>query len=163
MLPITLLCSPFILIHSRSTFSLLLTIAPRSCCRYSQSFQNSFTAVSSSLSASPAHVDMSHSAHLIEAHERKPIIHPYSPQPPSRLPHPVPRTPYQTGNDSRTMDPNDTTWISQHGYPPSTAPISRFSQWSEEKVANLQARLSRKLGPEYVTQRPGPAGGPKLR
>jgi DNA repair and recombination protein RAD52 len=35
--------------------------------------------------------------------------------------------------------------------------------WSEERVEQLQARLRRKLGPEYVTQRPGPGGGPKLR
>lgn len=40
---------------------------------------------------------------------------------------------------------------------------SRVTSWSEERVAQLQARLARKLGPEYVTQRPGPGGGPKLR
>lgn len=39
----------------------------------------------------------------------------------------------------------------------------RFTQFSEEKVATLQSRLAKKLGPEYITQRPGPGGGPKLR
>ncbi|KLT41999.1 hypothetical protein CC85DRAFT_246669 [Cutaneotrichosporon oleaginosum] len=37
-----------------------------------------------------------------------------------------------------------------------------FTPWSEDKVATLQARLQKKLGPEYVTQRAGPGGGPKL-
>ncbi|WVN88994.1 uncharacterized protein L203_104210 [Cryptococcus depauperatus CBS 7841] len=36
------------------------------------------------------------------------------------------------------------------------------SQWSEERIHQLQARLARKLGPEYVTQRPGPGGSTKL-
>ncbi|RXK39941.1 hypothetical protein M231_02736 [Tremella mesenterica] len=79
------------------------------------------------------------------------------------------------------MDPNDTTWMSHHGSvsgagmsfgtayasgsafgQPSQGFGAKFTQWSEEKVATLQARLAKKLGPEYITQRPGPAGGPKL-
>ncbi|ODO03521.1 hypothetical protein L198_02369 [Cryptococcus wingfieldii CBS 7118] len=36
------------------------------------------------------------------------------------------------------------------------------SQWSEDRVEQIQARLKRKLGPEYVTQRPGPGGVQKL-
>lgn len=51
--------------------------------------------------------------------------------------------------------------MSQGNIPPPTP--GRFTTWSEEKVANLQVRLTRKLGPEYITQRPGPGGGPKLR
>lgn len=34
-----------------------------------------------------------------------------------------------------------------------------LSQYSAEQIASLQARLSRKLGPEYIAQRPGPGGG----
>lgn len=30
------------------------------------------------------------------------------------------------------------------------------------QIATLQAKLNQKLGPEYISQRPGPAGGPKL-
>ncbi|KAG2139509.1 hypothetical protein BD769DRAFT_1432262 [Suillus cothurnatus] len=30
------------------------------------------------------------------------------------------------------------------------------------KIATLQAKLNKKLGPEYISQRPGPGGGPKL-
>ncbi|KAG5637350.1 hypothetical protein H0H81_004861 [Sphagnurus paluster] len=30
------------------------------------------------------------------------------------------------------------------------------------KIAALQAKLNQKLGPEYISQRPGPGGGPKL-
>ncbi|KAG1736133.1 Rad52/22 family double-strand break repair protein-domain-containing protein [Suillus paluster] len=30
------------------------------------------------------------------------------------------------------------------------------------KIATLQAKLNKQLGPEYISQRPGPGGGPKL-
>jgi DNA repair and recombination protein RAD52 len=50
--------------------------------------------------------------------------------------------------------------MSGHG---STPMPGSFSPWSEEKVATLQARLSKQLGPEYVTQRAGHGGGGKLR
>lgn len=43
------------------------------------------------------------------------------------------------------------------------APQQSLTPWSEERIAQMQVRLARKLGPEYVTQRPGPGGGPKLR
>ncbi|KIK93416.1 hypothetical protein PAXRUDRAFT_829009 [Paxillus rubicundulus Ve08.2h10] len=33
---------------------------------------------------------------------------------------------------------------------------------SANRIATLQAKLNKKLGPEYISQRPGPAGGPKL-
>jgi recombination DNA repair RAD52 pathway protein len=54
----------------------------------------------------------------------------------------------------------DTSFMSNQSGP---SDHRRFSAWSEEKIATLQSRLARKLGPEYVTQRPGPGGGPKLR
>lgn len=31
-----------------------------------------------------------------------------------------------------------------------------------QSIAALQAKLNQKLGPEYISQRPGPGGGPKL-
>ncbi|KAH9922507.1 recombination protein Rad52 [Fomitopsis serialis] len=37
-----------------------------------------------------------------------------------------------------------------------------LSDESAKKIATLQAKLNRKLGPEYISQRPGPGGGPKL-
>ena len=36
------------------------------------------------------------------------------------------------------------------------------SEESSRKIAALQAKLDKKLGPEYISQRPGPGGGPKL-
>ncbi|KZT62440.1 Rad52/22 double-strand break repair protein [Calocera cornea HHB12733] len=37
-----------------------------------------------------------------------------------------------------------------------------ISQYSAEQIATLQAKLEKKLGPEYISTRPGPGGGPKL-
>ncbi|TFK49114.1 recombination protein Rad52, partial [Heliocybe sulcata] len=37
-----------------------------------------------------------------------------------------------------------------------------LSQETARKVAELQAKLDMRLGPEYISQRPGPGGGPKL-
>jgi DNA repair and recombination protein RAD52 len=37
-----------------------------------------------------------------------------------------------------------------------------MSEATAARIAELQAKLDRKLGPEYVSQRPGPGGGPKL-
>ena len=37
-----------------------------------------------------------------------------------------------------------------------------LSEATTLKIANLQAKLNQKLGPEYISQRPGPGGGPKL-
>ncbi len=37
-----------------------------------------------------------------------------------------------------------------------------LSEESAKKIAALQAKLDKKLGPEYISQRPGPGGGPKL-
>jgi DNA repair and recombination protein RAD52 len=33
---------------------------------------------------------------------------------------------------------------------------------SYKQIASIQAKLGQKLGPEYISQRPGPGGGPKL-
>ncbi|EEB89974.1 hypothetical protein MPER_11878, partial [Moniliophthora perniciosa FA553] len=59
-----------------------------------------------------------------------------------------------------------------HGINNSEASISMFShddpsfmdlsQTTAVKIAALQAKLNQRLGPEYISQRPGPAGGPKL-
>lgn len=37
-----------------------------------------------------------------------------------------------------------------------------ISDETEKRIATLQAKLNKKLGPEYISQRPGPGGGPKL-
>ncbi|KAF8635374.1 hypothetical protein AX15_000379 [Amanita polypyramis BW_CC] len=37
-----------------------------------------------------------------------------------------------------------------------------ISEATAKKIAALQAKLNQKLGPEYISQRPGPGGGPKL-
>lgn len=57
-------------------------------------------------------------------------------------------------------------WMANHGVPWWMVPppnVSRVTPWSEEKIDELQDRLRLKLGPEFITQRPGPGGGPKLR
>ncbi|KAF8652378.1 hypothetical protein AX16_004406 [Volvariella volvacea WC 439] len=36
------------------------------------------------------------------------------------------------------------------------------TQETAVKIATLQAKLNQKLGPEFISQRPGPGGGPKL-
>ncbi|KLO09402.1 Rad52 22 double-strand break repair protein [Schizopora paradoxa] len=37
-----------------------------------------------------------------------------------------------------------------------------MSTATASKIAELQAKLNKKLGPEFISQRPGPGGGPKL-
>ena len=37
-----------------------------------------------------------------------------------------------------------------------------LSEETAKRIATLQAKLDKKLGPEYISQRPGPGGGPKL-
>lgn len=39
---------------------------------------------------------------------------------------------------------------------------SEMSDVTTLDMAALQAKLNQKLGPEYISQRPGPGGGPKL-
>ncbi|ORY25756.1 hypothetical protein BCR39DRAFT_560930 [Naematelia encephala] len=104
------------------------------------------------------------STHLVESHQHdtnpdvKPNIHSY-PHHHGALPR---RPPFlSTQNIQRTFDA-DASWMSGHGSMSMTHGQPRFTQWSEERVASLQSRLQRKLGPEYVTQRSGPSGGGKL-
>lgn len=75
----------------------------------------------------------------------------------------TPQTP-MAGNDGSQFGAHHgvSPWAMSQAHMPTATP-GRFTTWSEEKVATLQVRLSRKLGPEYITQRPGPGGGPKLR
>lgn len=54
-------------------------------------------------------------------------------------------------------------------FSPSPAPnlLFGFTPLSEDsttakQIATLQAKLNKRLGPEYISQRPGPGGGPKL-
>lgn len=60
-----------------------------------------------------------------------------------------------------------------HGTQQSSQPFSMFgsqgtmayqelSEATAIKIASLQSKLNQKLGPEYISQRPGPGGGPKL-
>ena len=56
-----------------------------------------------------------------------------------------------------------------HGTPgPTPTAIFGFTPFSDEntttskQIATLQAKLNKKLGPEFISQRPGPSGGPKL-
>lgn len=78
----------------------------------------------------------------------------------NRLTRPIQKPTLQ--NRSLKMDPNDSSYMGRQNFPVST-PIQGFaSQWSEERVHQIQARLARKLGPEYITQRPGPGGTSKL-
>ncbi|KAF9517727.1 hypothetical protein BS47DRAFT_1290541 [Hydnum rufescens UP504] len=51
-----------------------------------------------------------------------------------------------------------------HAVTPFSAPASssRVTNESTTKIATLQAKLNRQLGPEFISQRPGPGGGPKL-
>lgn len=44
----------------------------------------------------------------------------------------------------------------------SEASFMEMSEESSRKIATMQAKLNKKLGPEYISQRPGPGGGPKL-
>lgn len=37
-----------------------------------------------------------------------------------------------------------------------------LSEETAHKIDEMQAKLNKKLGPEYISQRPGPTGGPKL-
>jgi DNA repair and recombination protein RAD52 len=41
-------------------------------------------------------------------------------------------------------------------------PVLDFGSSGPSEVAIIQAKLNRRLGPEYVSQRPAPGGGPKL-
>lgn len=44
------------------------------------------------------------------------------------------------------------------GENPFEEPERRLSEYTAKQIATLQARLDRKLGPEYISSRPGAAG-----
>lgn len=101
---------------------------------------------------------MSHSTHLVDKYEeRKPMI-PAHLRPPAAGPSRA-----QPPNPMQMKQEADGSWYSHHGDTSMSANTTVRSQWSAEKTEQLQQRLARRLGPEYVTQRPGPGGGPKLR
>ncbi|EJT46386.1 DNA strand annealing protein [Trichosporon asahii var. asahii CBS 2479] len=86
--------------------------------------------------------------------------------PPDQMPIQTPQTPGGGGFPSHVIDGLNSQWGSHHGsqmlgfgYGSQATP--RFTQWSEERVAMMQARLNKKLGPEYISQRPG-GGGSKF-
>ena len=41
-------------------------------------------------------------------------------------------------------------------------PDTGLPVWSATRLATLQVKLAQRLGPEYLSQRPGPGGGAKL-
>lgn len=110
------------------------------------------------------------SAHLIE--QRELSMTAYESLPPHMVPLQTPsRTTYQAPNTPLAAA-DGSQFGKHHGTPMSpfgggffggTPGPATFTPWSEDKVATLQVRLQKKLGPEYVTQRAGPGGGPKLR
>lgn len=58
----------------------------------------------------------------------------------------------------------DASMHGSFGFRPSN-PVSHYTDLTDDtaiKIATLQAKLNKKLGPEYISQRPGPGGGPKL-
>lgn len=106
---------------------------------------------------------MSLSAHLLHQMNR-----PYanSMPPPDQMPVQTPRAPDDGGFHSNIMEGYNSQWGSHHGsqmmgFGYATQAPPRFTQWSEDRVARMQARLNKKLGPEYISQRPG-GGGSKF-
>jgi DNA repair and recombination protein RAD52 len=51
--------------------------------------------------------------------------------------------------------PNATGVITKNPFEESP---SRLNQYTSDEIATLQARLEKKLGPEYISSRPGAAG-----
>lgn len=100
---------------------------------------------------------------LIEQYEKKPNInnpdrHPeFQPQIPFTPQHRQ-QPPYLNAYNG-TPGPQG-TWTNTQD---TSYSASGFTGWSEEKVASLQSRLQKRLGPEYVSQRVGHGGGGKLR
>ncbi|CAK9780849.1 unnamed protein product [Cutaneotrichosporon oleaginosum] len=87
--------------------------------------------------------------------------------PPHMVPLQTPLRPTYQAPNTPLAGADGSQYGVHHGTPMSpfafgTPMPGSFTPWSEDKVATLQARLQKKLGPEYVTQRAGPGGGPKL-
>ena len=43
-----------------------------------------------------------------------------------------------------------------------TSFLTDVSEETSKKISALQQKLDKRLGPEFISQRPGPSGGPKL-
>ena len=121
--------------------------------------------------------------HILDVYEdRKPLDHPalqtpihnppqyYQSADPSNLgqagPSRIMANPGHNAGGMSGAEGEEGSWLSNHGMPwwmaaPRELP-SRLTPWSMEKIAQLQVRLAKRLGPEYVATRPGPGGGPKL-
>lgn len=54
------------------------------------------------------------------------------------------------------------TFTAQQGPAMMDPALIDLSEETAKRIATLQAKLDKKLGPEYISQRPGPGGGPKL-
>ncbi|KAF5311001.1 hypothetical protein D9619_007927 [Psilocybe cf. subviscida] len=83
-----------------------------------------------------------------------------------------PNSPYNSSivsHGAMSFNPN------MHGTPQAQQAFSLFgtqatfgmaydtiSEETQRKIATLQVKLNQKLGPEFISQRPGPGGGPKL-
>lgn len=59
------------------------------------------------------------------------------------------------GNPASIMMPNSTGAITTN---PFEEPQRRINEYTAQEIATLQARLDKKLGPEYISSRPGAAG-----
>ncbi|TPR03520.1 Aspartic-type endopeptidase ctsD [Aspergillus niger] len=59
------------------------------------------------------------------------------------------------GNPASIMMPNSTGAITAN---PFEEPQRRINEYTAQEIATLQARLDKKLGPEYISSRPGAAG-----
>ncbi len=115
---------------------------------------------------------------MLEEYEKKPEIHqqhplnkpefqpqiPFTPQPRFQQQHQQPSylNPYQA-----TPQASGLAWGQPQLQPAMSTQntsyaVNGFTQWSEGKVANLQSRLQKRLGPEYISQRAG-GGGSKVR
>lgn len=98
------------------------------------------------------------SGHLIDSH--------YSAQFRSMGPFGQPATPATPISVHGAMSFNP----QMHGSFPSQTSFSvdnhesymELSEATARKIANLQAKLNQRLGPEFLSQRPGPGGGAKL-
>lgn len=78
-------------------------------------------------------------------------------------------TPTIVTSGAMSFDPRAHGTPAPSFFSPPSAPhaLFGFTPFSEDsttakQIATLQAKLNKKLGPEYISQRPGPAGGPKL-
>nr|WJN25033.1 DNA repair and recombination protein [Pseudozyma flocculosa] len=84
--------------------------------------------------------------------------------PSSELAHHVEAASFKTNSNGAGYQPRTLT---QYDYPGGWGAqtfdgIGGLTQDSASRIATLQAKLNQRLGPEYLSQRPGPGGGKKL-